>query len=406
MSVLSTGIRIDRRDLVILSVIHLVFLTWYYRFSVYVLRFIVGPEAFTIHYIGFNLVTALTLNLAALFVHKMNAIRGLCLWSILTAIGTASILLTSGIFWRLSFYYLLAGLFGVCQLTFYAYFWSLTAIEERGRIGGLLAAVSLAILPFTTSVTEQLDFLWTAALSIVDCLGVLVIGLFSPKEASMSKIRESKKDTYPEQRTFLLYLIPWIIYSLVNATFQRNITYNTFQNLSDSAKVPIVFLQIIGACLGAATGGLVADFFGRKASLAVGLTLYGFSTALSGTVSTYEVVVLAHFVNGLNWGIFLTLYQLVIWGDLANARNYARRYSLGFGIFYLSTGLGEIFVPTALQLPLAVASLSSCLLIFLSNVPLILAPELLPSSFREKIRLKLYVHLLRKRSPATSAGQG
>ena len=406
MSILSTGVRLGKREFGILSVLHLAFLTWYYRFSVYILVSIVSPEEFPTHNLGFNLVTVLGLTLSAFLVRKMNATYTLYSWSMLTSFGTVLIFLAPNSIWGLALYYMLGGLFGVTQLVFYRYFWSLTSVEERGRVGGLLGLISLAVFPFATALSEGLDFSGTAALCIVSNLGVLAIKVLSPKGMQMSMPRGDDKQPNPEKRTILLYLVPWVIYSLVNATFQNAVSFQTLLGLSLSAKMSLFLLQLIGACFGAAIGGTIADFFGRKVALALGLTLYGFSTALSGTVRMYEIVLFAHLVNGLNWGIFLTIYQLVIWGDLANVNNYAGLYSLGLAVFYLCTGIGQACEPMILQVPLAVASLFSCLLIFLSNIPVILAPEPLPSSFRDKIRLKLYVYLLKRKKPPQIMGKG
>ncbi|MDH5795337.1 MAG: hypothetical protein OEZ24_04440 [Candidatus Bathyarchaeota archaeon] len=387
----------ERREFGILTVLHLAFLTWYYRFSVYILAFLVGSEDFLMHNMGFNIVTALALTLSAFLGRKMKATYTLYSWSILASLGTVLIFFAPNSFCGLLLYYMLGGLFGVAQLVFYRFFWSLTTIEERGRVSGLLGLVTLAFFPFATALTGGLGFSGTAALCIVFSLGVLAIRLFGPKEMQTPMPRDHAREANPERRSILLYLVPWVIYSLVNATFQNTISFNTLQGFSQSAKMSLIFLQLIGGCFGAIAGGIAADFLGRKVALALGLTLYGFSTALSGAVGMYEVVLFAHIVSGLNWGIFLTMYQLVIWGDLANVNNYAKLYSLGLTVFYLCTGIGHAFEPIVLQFPLAVASLISCLLIFLSNIPVILAPELLPSGFREKMRLKLYVYLLRKK---------
>jgi len=347
----------------------------------------------------FNLITVSGLIISAFALRNMNATYTLYSWSMVTSFGTVLIFFAPNSIWGLSLYYMLGGLFGVAQLAFYSYFWSSTFVEERGRVGGLLGLISLAFFSFAAALAESLDFCGTTALCIASSLGVLATKLFTPSGMQMSTPGEHRKDPYPEKRAILLYVVPWVIYSLVNATFQEAISFQALLGLSLSARMSLLFLQLIGACLGAAIGGTIADFFGRKVALALGLSLYGFSTALSGTVTVYDVVLFAHLVNGLNWGIFLTIYQLVIWGDLANASNYARLYSLGLSVFYLSTGIGCAFEPVMLQVPLAVASLISCLLIFLSNIPVILAPELLPSGFREKIRLKLYVYLLKRKGP-------
>jgi hypothetical protein len=61
--------------------------------------------------------------------------------------------------------------------------------------------------------------------------------------------------------------------------------------------------------------------------------------------------------------------------------------------------LGQI-----LQIPLVISSLGSCLLIFLSNIPIFLAPELLPSDFREKMRLKLHMSAVKKMKQSQNQG--
>lgn len=408
MSILLIGVQLGKRDVGILSTLHLSFVSWYYGFSVYVLRFIVGssPETLSMHVAGFNLVAVVALILSAAIADKMDTAKALYSWSLISASGTAFIYFAPNGLWRLLFYYLLGVAFGVGQVMFYRYFTILTAIEERGRIGGLLASVTLAVFPLAIALAEGLDFSGTIALCIVLNLGVLAIRLSNPRESSILTLREYRNEPQSEERTILLYMVPWVIFTLVNATLQKSISSFNLQYFSQSAVVYFVLFQTVGGCFGAIMGGIFADFFGRKVSLALGLTLYGLSSALSGIMRTYETVFFAHLINGYNWGIFLTLYQLVVWGDLCTAKKCARLYSLGLGIFHISTAIGYFFTPAILQLPLAVASLSSCLLIFLSNVPLILAPELLPSSFREKIRLKLYVDLLRRRRPGTSAGQG
>jgi MFS family permease len=242
---------------------------------------------------------------------------------------------------------------------------------------------------------ETFDFSGAVMLSVILSLGTLVVKSLRP-EKPMLTAKKDEKDCYPEKRTILLYAVPWVLFSLINATLVRNIAFLISQDIPLSSYIFLIILQIIAANFGALGGGIIADFFGRKLSLAFGLTLYGISLALAGLAKNYEMLCFAYFADGFNWGILLTLYLLVVWGDLANEESCAKRYSIGLAVFYLATGVGSLLTPELFQIPLVLSSLVSCSLIFLSNMPLILAPELLSSDFRERIRLKSYMNVVRK----------
>jgi MFS family permease len=222
----------------------------------------------------------------------------------------------------------------------------------------------------------------------------------------MLTTKKDEKRYNPEKRTILLYSVPWILFSLINATMARNTSLYVLQNVQSSHYIILVVLQLVGAIFGAVGGGMIADFFGRRLALVFSLTLYGIGSALVGVVENYEVFYFVYILNGLSWGIFLVVYLFVVWGDLANEESCAKRYSLGLIIFYLAQGIGILLMNQISQIPLVISSLASCLLIFFSNLPLILAPELLSSDFREKIKLKLYEGALRKIMRKLSQNQG
>jgi MFS family permease len=230
-------------------------------------------------------------------------------------------------------------------------------------------------------------------LSVILSLGTLVAILLRPEKAVLTA-KKDERGNHSEKRTVLLYSIPWILFSLINATLAKNISLNILQQVPSSFYLFLTILQAIGVIFGAICGGIIADFFGRRLSLAFSLTLYGISSALAGLTKINEILSFVYVANGLSWGILLILYSLVVWGDLANKENCAKMYSIGLIILYSTIGVGFL-IPIS-QIPLVVSSLVSCLLIFLSNVPLILAPELLPSDFRERIKLKLHMDTVRK----------
>jgi MFS family permease len=268
--------------------------------------------------------------------------------------------------------------------------------EERGRIAGLIGFVSLLFyLIIDIAVAGALDFSGTAMLGIILSLGTLAVILLRPKKAALTA-KKDEIENYHEKRTVLLYLIPWILFSLINATLAKNISFHISQQVPSSLYLFLIVLQSIGTIFGALSGGVTADFFGRRVSLAFSLTLYGISSALAGIADNYTLLYFVYFANGLSWGILLVMYIFVIWGDLANKENCAKMYALGFIIFYLTQSIGLLPLELISQIPLVVSSLVSCLLIFLSNIPIFLAPELLSPDFRERIRLKVHMNAVKK----------
>ena len=403
-----TDVRLTKRDFLVTIILFFSFLSWYHVFSFSVLRHVVGSSAETYPMVNasFNFIIAITLLLTSFFIHRFNKLRIIYEWSIVTSIVTILLLFTSSIVLRLMIIFVAGVFFSIGQLAGFTYFWGLTVSEERGRVAGLIGFFALLIAYIVSWMAETFDFSGTVMLSVILSLGTLVIRLLRPEKKAMLTTKKDEKGCHPEKRTVLLYSVPWALFFLINATLARNISLHVLQSVPFSYYMFLIVLQLIAAVFGALGGGLIADFFGRRLSLVFGLTLYGIGSALVGLVKNYEIFYFVYIVNGLNWGIFLTVYLLVVWGDLANKESCAKSYSIGLIIFYMAAGVGSLLTHQISQIPLIISSLASCLLIFLSNIPLLLAPELLSSDFRERIRLKLYVKVIRKIGRKLSQNQG
>jgi hypothetical protein len=96
----------------------------------------------------------------------------------------------------------------------------------------------------------------------------------------------------------------------------------------------------------------------------------------------------AYGIEGLSWGILMTLYVFVVWGDLSNTDNSGKMYSLGLAMYCVGLGFGALTIP---QMGLVESALIGCSIIFLSNLPIALAPELLPSQHRKMRKLEGYI---------------
>ena len=388
----------NKRRFIVAAVSCFTFHTWYYIFSNNVLKFIVdeSTKTFSIYNASFNFLISFAMILGSALIRRTNERSVIYAWFVVSSMGTIFIILAPTSTFKLATYLILGIIFGIGLLAFFTFFWDLTVREERGRVAGLIGFISLPILLPVIVLLENFDFLTTAMSCIILSLGTLTIKALNREKISTFTTKKRLKRYTPEKRTILLYLTPWLIFSLINATLARAVYFHISQHFSSPSLILFWILQHIAAGLGAIIGGVIADFFGRRPSMAFGLVLYGVSSAISGLAKSYEMFFPAFIGTGLTWGVLFTLCSLVIWGDLTTKETCAHRYSIGLAIFSSSAGLGALCTPELFQISLIVASVASCLLIFLSNIPLIFARELLPSDFREQIRFKLYISLVKK----------
>ena len=69
--------------------------------------------------------------------------------------------------------------------------------------------------------------------------------------------------------------------------------------------------------------------------------------------------------KGLTWGIFLTLYSFVIWGDLSNTKSAGKTYAIGLMTFYITAAVGSFNLFAGISV--VDSTLISCILNFLGN---------------------------------------
>lgn len=405
LSAMKYGILITKRGFLINLILSSILYTSYFVFSAYIPWHVIpSADNRLIVQASFNFIIAITLLVTSFFIHRINKLRVIYACSLASSIVTLLLFFTSSDVFRLIFILVIAIFFSAGQLAFLTYFWDLTVPEERGRIAGLIAMVSLLFyLIVETAVVATLDFSGILMLGIILGLGTLLVTLLRPEKAVLTT-KKAERGDYSEKRTVLFYLIPWVLFSLINATLAKNISFHISQQVPSSPYLFLTVLQVIAAVFGALGGGVAADFFGRRVSLAFSLTLYGTSSALVGVVNNYALFCFVYVANGLSWGILWAMYIFVIWGDLANKENFAKLYAIGLITPYLTQGIGLLPLKQIFQIPLVASSLVSCLLIFLSNIPIFLAPELLSSDFRQRIKLKLHIDAVKKIKQSQNQG--
>jgi len=398
VEVFLSGVRLSKRDLAALAIPGCSFFAWYHILSYRILSYIVAESNETLlSWYGFLCFSvSFGTILACFLMQRVSKTSLVVTWSMFSSVGTILITLIPNVTFRIAIFLLLGAVFGIGQLALFALFWEKTVPEERGRMSGLIGFISLLIFPLVYASVGNLDFSVTLILSVILNSAIMAVLLLrSKREAVQSGRRDLER--YTGKRTVLLYSIPWLVFSVINATLGNTISLHVSHQFNPTSVALLVIMQVVGGSIGALLGGLMADFVGRRPSLATGLILYGISSAISGLAQSYELFYLSYIGIGLTWGIFLTLYLFVVWGDLANVETRLRMYSIGLVIYYSATGVGSFFSSQFSNIPLTVASIISCLFIFLSNIPLLFAPELLPRDFRERIQLKSYISLVKRK---------
>jgi MFS family permease len=315
-----------------------------------------------------------------------------CLLSIL-AIGT-------------SFEYLLVILFfsgvafGLGMPSTLACFAEYTVFENRGRRSGLIFFVTNFSIPFiallfgTNVITGSfIAAIWRGA-------GLMAIFLLKPVGAVEEPRRAVSFGTVFSNRAFILFLIPWFMFCLIDR-FEQQIFLNFLQNNPEKypnlAELSSLIEPIVGTVF-ALVGGLLSDWIGRKKVIVSGFVALGLAYAVLGVAT--EVAFSQYFyilIDGIAWGIFLVSFFLILWGDLSSFQGGHEKYyaigSIPFFIAYLMQYFAQPYIKS-IQ-PEASFSFAS-LFLFIAVLPLIFAPETLPKKAIKERQIKKYIEEAKK----------
>jgi len=291
---------------------------------------------------------------------------------------------------KISITFLLFGIsFGLGIPVCMAYFTECTTIENRAKYGGaMLFFIGLATL--FLSLFSRFDIMLnTVVLAAWRGSSLLFLPWI---RVNKSADKETKKISYISilnQRSFLLYLGPWIMFCLVN--------YLSTPVLIDFYGEDFVRMSTLieGGLVGisAIVGGVFADKVGRKPLMIIGFILLGLGYAILGIrpeslLSWYIYTVM----DGIAGGIILTIFIFTLWGDIAFGCCSEKYYAIG-GLPYLLSNflrliIGQYIVQTVLVY--TIFSLVS-LFLFLAVIPLMFAPETLPERKIREQELRSYI---------------
>lgn len=346
---------------------------------------------FTIYFVGI----AVSAILGSKFFSRTRS-KSLYLWLfmgaiatfLLTAISSDSILAAA----LLAFFFGVS--IGIGLPSCLSYFADSTSVETRGFVGGIIwSTVGVSVLIFAFLI--NMLGLWEAiiVLTIWRLFGGIGFLVLNRKHMSLAIQKSPRYLELIHKREILLYLFPWVMFCFINfaeAPILEGVfgaEFFVFVQLVESAFVGIV----------AIVGGFIADIVGRKRVVIAGFVMLGIEyAALSAFSNSPATLYLFLILDGITWGLLVSVFFTVIWGDLGENYEKEKFYMLG-GLPYLLANFMYILIkPYASAIsPTAAFSFASFFL-FLAVIPLMYAPETLPEKKIRERELKKYIEKAKK----------
>jgi MFS family permease len=272
-----------------------------------------------------------------------------------------------------------------------------TAVEERGRVSGIivLGTFIIAFASMATIWIFSLETVGTALLlAVVRSSSFLALAI-DKCDRLVPLVKEKTHLPVTAHREYLFYIFPWVMFSIASSLAWNVIPQRDYTaELSAVTALRYVFIAVFG--LGA---GVMADRFGRKRPIIIGLIVLGVAFALLGFSLSYTSVIWLHrlwyvylALSGVTWGLFFVVF-LAVPGDLADLNLREKFYALVAGLFVV----GAIPVPVFPSI-LPVDSLSQILsiILFLSIVPVLRAKETLQESKIQERKIKEHIEKVGK----------
>jgi len=264
-----------------------------------------------------------------------------------------------------------------------------TVAENRGTYGGVTwGAIGIGILVLALSINAFNLILTFAILALWRLLGFAAFVISTRKKKKTRPLRDPSSFSFIlHRRDMVLYLVPWIMFSLINfaETPMLDRVLGDFATLAG-------FIEFAITGLFALVSGWLADNVGRKRVIITGFIILGVEYAVLSLFPEMPITWYLYTVfDGIAWGMFASVFFMTLWGDLAGEYQREKYYALG-GIPYFLAGFLPVIVKPYVGMiqPITAFSLASFFL-FLAVLPLMYAPETLPEKTIRQRELEKYV---------------
>jgi len=271
-----------------------------------------------------------------------------------------------------------------------AYFGDYSAGENMGRLAGITFFASCLCI-FFVSLLLSFSTLVVGALILAAWRGIGLFLFLLARPKGDHRKENTIQVAYRSvllNRSFLLYLVPWTMFCLVNFLERPALTIFFGEDFTSFMLIAEFGIGSFAALI----GGWFADSVGRKRVVIFGFIILGVAYAVLGLFSNVILSWYFHLIlDGFAWGIFLLMFYLVIWAELAGNRIKEKYYLMGVLPFIISSYLQILFTPYVTQIDISAAFSFASFFLFLAVLPLLYAPETLPEKKIELRRLRKYV---------------
>ncbi len=333
----------------------------------------------------------------ALLSQRINRVRFLRFWMILGLLSSIPLVFinTMGI-GHLSLTFIVIGIsFGLGMPSSLAHLADNSNIENRASASSLiLLAANLSTLPLAILFMTAGPIVNAITLVAWRGIGFAVCLLLKPKEGTYSaKQKYTSFASVLRDRPFFLYLIPWVMFSLIDAlekTLLVNIISSDLQSL-------MLKIEPVVAVLFTFVFGMLADRIGRKRITIYGFVSLGIGYAAVGLAPAIrEAWYFYFFVDGIAWSIFFTIFLLTLAGDLSQPNAREKYYAIASFPYVIRNAIPLLFVSALTTVTAEAAFSLASFFLFLAVLPLMYAPETLPAKKIELRRLKGYLAQAKK----------
>lgn len=346
---------------------------------------------FSIHYLGMVCFAVLG---AFFFRGKRNML--LALWMLLGSVSSVLLVLVNGTFVSS----LLASSLLGCTIGFglpscFAYFADSTIVENRGLEGGITWGFSGFLILVLALGLGNLNTLFEKALALAVWRGLGFISFSFTRGVEEQRQQTPTLRSILSERTLILYLVSWVMFSLINWIEVPMIA----KTLGESLYTYLFIVEYGVTALFAVPAGLACDRIGRKPLVITGFVILGIEYSLLSLFPEMQFTQYLYIaVDGIVWGIFASVFFMIMWGDLAHNSRKERYYLIGELPYLLGSYLSAVVGPSVATVqPIAAFSLASFFL-FAAVIPLLYASETLPEKSIKERELKDYVEKARRKA--------
>ena len=284
--------------------------------------------------------------------------------------------------------------FGLGMPTCIGYFAATTEPQNRAKLSGLIILFIGLSFPFLSSIGTSETFLTAGTLTLWIGLGLISILTLKPPEKKLEQKNSLSYRSVLSNKTFLLYAIPWLMFSLVNElTMQLNTNYFSSSRFPSFFTGNFMLVENILAGFSAVVCGILADRKGRKRLALIGFALLGVGYASLGIFGgDYSAAWFYVCVDGIAWGAFSMLFLFTIWGDIAQGRSSEKYYVLGI-LPYMLSNFTRLSIGTYISANMHESTVFSfaAFFLFAAILPLAYAPETLSDKILQNLDLNNYV---------------